>query len=193
MAECCREQAALDRVLFIPAATPPHKQPDALASCEDRLAMLQLAVGGQAAFEVLSDECDRGGISYTVETVLSLRARQPEDEFLLILGADALASLPSWRAPQQLLDLVPILALERRGVDDLATLMAAPSLQQLFSAAQARQVLADRIRVPAIDIRASRLRAAVAAGQSIRYRTPRAVECLIAGRGLYRSNSRLRQ
>lgn len=193
MAECCRERAGLDRVLFIPAATPPHKQPNDLASCEDRLAMLRLAVGGQAAFEVLSDECDRGGISYTVETVRSLRARQPEDEFLLILGADALASLPSWRAPQQLLDLVPILALERQGVDDLGALMAAPSLKQLFSAAQAQQVLAVRVRVPAIDIRASQLRAAVAAGQSIRYRTPRAVECLIAGRGLYRSMSRLRQ
>lgn len=187
MAECCREQARLDRVLFVPAATPPHKPAEELARCEDRLVMLRLAVGGHSAFEVVTAECDRGGVSYTIDTLNSLRERFPTDSFRLILGADALLSLPTWREPQRLLKLADPLVLDRQGVDDLEAILAQPAMQQLFSAEQARQILADRVFVPAIDIRASHLRAAVAAGKSIRYRTPRAVEQLIASRGLYQN------
>ncbi len=189
MAECCREQAGLDRVLFVPAATPPHKPGSGLAPCADRLEMLRLALGGHAAFAALPDECDRGGISYTVDTVSSLRDRFPNDDFRLILGADALASLPTWRQPRRLLELIQPLILIRQGVDDLDAILAEPTLQQLFAAEQAEHLRADQVRVPALDIRASQLREAVAAGRSIRFRTPRAVECLIHSRGLYRAPS----
>ena len=189
MAECCREQAGLDRVLFVPAATPPHKQAADLAPCDVRLEMLRLAVGGQPGFDVLPDECERGGVSYTIDTVSSLRQRFPEDDLLLILGADALASLPTWREPHQLLELIRPLALIRQGVDDLDALLAQPALRQFFSAEQVDRLRIDQVQVPAIDIRASHLREAVAAGRSIRFRTPRAVECLIQSRRLYRAPS----
>jgi nicotinate-nucleotide adenylyltransferase len=189
MAECCREQAGLDRVLFVPAATPPHKQAADLAPCDVRLEMLRLAVGGHPGFDVLPDECERGGISYTIDTVSSLRQRFPEDDLLLILGADALASLPTGREPRQLLKQIRPIALIRQGVDDLEALLAQPALGQLFAAEQADRLRADQVQVPAIDIRASHLRKAVAAGRSIRFRTPRAVECLIHSRRLYRAPS----
>lgn len=189
MAEYCREQAGLERVLFVPAATPPHKQAVDLAPCDDRLEMLRLAVGGHLGFDVLPDECERGGISYTIDTVSSLRQRFPDDDLLLILGADALASLPTWREPYRLLELIRPLAIIRQGVDDLDALLAQPALRQLFSADQADRLRIDQVQVPAIDIRASHLREAVAAGRSIRFRTPRAVECLIHNRRLYRALS----
>ena len=189
MAECCREQAGLDQVLFVPAATPPHKAAADLASCGVRLEMLRLALGGHAAFAALPDECERGGISYTVDTVSGLRERFPHDDFRLILGADALASLPAWRQPRRLLELIQPLILIRQGVDDLDAILAEPTLKQLFAAKQADQLRADQVRVPALDIRASQLRQAVAAGRSIRFRTPRAVECLIHNRRLYRDPS----
>ena len=189
MAEYCREQAGLDRVLFVPAATPPHKQAADLAPCDDRLEMLRLAVGGHPGFDVLPDECERGGISYTIDTVSSLRQRFPDDDLLLILGADALASLPTWREPYRLLELIRPLALIRQGVDDLDALLAQPALRQFFSAEQADRLRIEQVQVPAIDIRASHLREAVAVGRSIRFRTPRAVECLIQSRRLYRAPS----
>jgi len=190
MAECCREQAGLDRVLFVPAATPPHKQAANLAPCDVRLEMLRLAVGGHPDFDVLADECERGGTSVTIDTVRDLRQRFPADDFRLILGVDALASLPTWRQPRELLELVRPLILVRQGVDDLDAILGEATLRQLFATAQVERLRADRVQVPAIDIRASQLREAVAAGRSIRFRTPRAVECLIHSRGLYRNGVR---
>jgi nicotinate-nucleotide adenylyltransferase len=186
MAECSREQAQLDKILFIPAATPPHKQHEHLASCEARLEMLRLAIGGHDQFSVCDIECTRGGISYTIDTLIALRQQSAQDEFWLMLGPDALADLPTWREPARLLTMVGILALERRGTDDLDTVLSEPALANLLTAEQRQQIVADRVRVPTIAIRASQLRSAVAAGQSIRFRTPRAVERLIKSRGLYR-------
>ena len=186
MAECCREQVPLDRVLFVPAAVPPHKPASELAPCADRLTMLRLAVGGHEAFEVRTEECDRGGVSYTVDTVAELRKQFPADDCWLILGADALASLPDWREPRRLLDLARPLILDRQGADDIEAILAEPAMRQLFSARELRRLFADRVQVPRLDIRASQLRTAVAAGCSIRYRTPRAVERLIVSRRLYR-------
>ena len=186
MAECCLGQAQLDQILFVPAAIPPHKQHEQLAPCDVRLEMLRLAIGGHDHFSACGIECDRGGTSYTVDTVAALRQQAAEDEFWLILGPDALAGLPTWREPARLLTLTGILALERQGTDDLAAVLSAPALESLLTDKQRHQILADRVRAPAIDIRASQIRLAVAAGQSIRFRTPRAVERLIESRQLYR-------
>ena len=186
MAECCLEQARIDRVLFVPAAIPPHKQDQQLAPCSERIEMLRLATSGHDRFAVCSDECDRSGVSYTLDTVTRLRKQFPEAELFLVLGPDALAGLPTWREPGPLASLVTILALERQGIDNLETVLQRPALRQLLPAGRAEQILAERIRVPAIAIRASQIRNAVAAGRSIRFRTPRAVEQFIARRGLYR-------
>lgn len=185
-AECCREQAGLDRVLFVPAATQPHKQHRQLASGQHRMEMLALATGGHDAFAVLGDELDRGGVSYTVDTLERLRAQHPGDELLLILGPDAFLGLPSWREPQRIVELAGILAVERESLDDLTAAAVRVALEPLLGRERLDRVIAERVRLPAIGIRASELRSAVAAGKSIRYRTPRAVERYITAHGLYR-------
>ncbi len=185
-AECCREQAGLDRVLFVPAAIQPHKQDRQLASGQHRMEMLALATGGNDAFAVSGDELERGGVSYTVDTLQRLKARHPDDDLLLILGPDAFLSLPTWREPQRIIDLAEVLAVERESLDDLSDAAFRGPLESLLGRERLDRVIAERVRLPAIGIRASDLRAAVAAGQSIRYRTPRAVECSIATHGLYR-------
>ena len=187
VAESCREQARLDRVLFVPAATPPHKQGRRLATAADRTAMLMLATGGQTAFEVVTAELDRGGVSWTVDTLETLAAAHPADSLHLILGPDSLAGLPTWRAPGRILELATPLAVEREGVDDLGAVVAEPALLELLGAEGARRILEERVICPAIGIRSTSLRAAIAAGHSIRYRTPAAVERYIATHGLYRS------
>jgi len=186
-AECCREQAHLDRVLFVPAAVPPHKRPRDLAAAADRLAMLTLAIGGHEAFAVSTLELDRGGVSYTIDTLADLAARHPGDTLVLLLGPDSLAGLPTWRDPGGILDGWETRVVERAGLDDLAAIVARPDVAALLGPDRADRLVASRIRMPAIGIRASDLRAAVAAGTSIRYRTPRAVEAYIAAHGLYRA------
>jgi nicotinate-nucleotide adenylyltransferase len=185
VAECCREQAALDRVLFVPVATQPFKQDRALAAGHHRAEMLALAVGGTPAFAVSPLELDRGGVSYTVDTLAALGGQHAGDELCLILGPDALASLPDWREPARILDLARVLAVERAGLDDVAMIVRAPRLAALLGPDRATAIVADRITVPVIGIRASDLRPLVKAGRSIRYRTPRAVEQYIAAHGLY--------
>src|SRR6185295_4732710 len=73
LAECCREQCRLDEVWFVPAAVPPHKQGRELTPAEQRIEMLQLAIGGHTAFKVSRLEIDRGGVSFTVDTLAELR------------------------------------------------------------------------------------------------------------------------
>ncbi len=185
-AECCREQARLDRVLFVPAAVPPHKQDRTLAPAEHRVEMLRLAIGGHDAFAVSTVEIDRGGVSYTADTLDQLAAAHPGDDLLLVLGPDALAELPTWREPQRIVERADLVAVERESLDDVNALVAAAGLVGLVGAGGLAALIASRVRMPAIGIRASDLRAAVAAGRSIRYRTPRAVECYITAHGLYR-------
>lgn len=184
-AECCREQARLDKVLFLPAAVPPHKQDRPLAEAAHRVEMLKLATGGHPAFAVSTDEIDRGGVSYTVDTLARLEAANPADELLLILGPDALADLPTWREPATILARAEIIAVEREGVDDMRAIVATPKLAALLGPDRAQRIVETRVTCPAIGIRASDLRAAITAGRSIRYRSPRAVEQYIAAHGLY--------
>ena len=188
VAECCREQASLDRVLFVPAAIAPHKQDRSLAAGSHRLAMLALATGGQASFGISSDEVDRGGVSYSVETLQRLSLQYSGDELLLILGPDALADLPTWREPEKILSLSKLIAVERAGIDTIATVLATAALASLLGPDGVAAVVASRVICSAIGIRASDLRSAVAAGRSIRYRTPRAVEQYIASHQLYRTD-----
>jgi nicotinate-nucleotide adenylyltransferase len=185
-AECCREQARLDRVLFMPAATPPHKQGQLLADAADRVAMLTLAVGGHEAFAVSTIEVDRGGVSYTVDTLAVLAERHPHDTLALVLGPDALAQLPTWREPRTIADRCELVAVERERLDDVATIARDARLADLLGQERLAALIASPVRMPAIGVRASDLRAAVAAGTSIRYRTPRAVEAFITSHGLYR-------
>jgi nicotinate-nucleotide adenylyltransferase len=185
-AECVREQAGLDRVLFVPAAAPPHKPDRILAEGRHRLEMLALAIGGHDAFAISSIELDRGGTSYTLDTLLALAAAHPSDTLALVLGPDAVADLPTWREPARIATLAEVVPVEREGLDDLAAAAAAGGLSNLLGPEGTAAILGRRVRMPAIGIRATDLRAAVAAGRSIRYRTPRAVERYIVTHGLYR-------
>jgi len=165
---------------------PPHKQDHELADAADRVAMLTLAIGGHDAFAVSTVELDRGGVSYTIDTLTALAERHPGDRFVLLLGPDSLAQLPTWRSPRTILDGWEVVAVERAGLDDVAAIVREPALAALLGPDRAAHLIESRVRMPAIGIRASDLRAAVAAGRSIRYRTPRAVEATIATHGLYR-------
>ena len=91
LAEYCREACRLDQISFVPAALAPHKQQVQTTDSSDRVAMLGLAIAGNASFVVSEMEIDRGGVSYTVETLRAVAAEQPEAELFFLMGGRFLA------------------------------------------------------------------------------------------------------
>ncbi len=182
LAECCREQLGLDQVWFMPAAMPPHKRDADLTDGMRRVDMLRLATGGQAAFVVSTMELDRGGVSYTVDTLEALHVQLPKAELFLLIGSDSLADLPTWRQPERICELAMPVAVRRAGGPPadfaaLAKFVAAERLEKIRHLA---------VEMPLVEFSASDIRRRVAARKSIRYRTPRAVEQYIAAEKLYR-------
>jgi nicotinate-nucleotide adenylyltransferase len=185
-AESAREQASLDRVIFVPAAQSPHKTYRTPAAAADRLAMLELATSGHPAFEVSSVELERGGISYTVETLAEMRARFPDDQLVLLLGPDAVRGLATWRGPRRIAELAELVTISRSGLDDDDQLRNDATLRELLGATVLERCLDSCVRMPAVGVRATAIREAVRAGRSIRYLVPAAVATFIQQHGLYR-------
>lgn len=182
LAEQCREQCQLDEVLFIPAGTPPHKLSQTIAPAAARVAMLELATGGHDQFRIDRRELVKVTPSYTVETLEDLQAEDPERELFFLMGADSLRDFPTWRDPGRVLELAT-LAVVNRGDQPAPDL--APVRDLLKGKGESRVML---VTMPAVEISSSDLRRRVSAGESIRYLTPRAVECYIATHGLYRQS-----
>lgn len=115
VARAAAEGASLDRVLWVPAAVPPHKQGRVFASADARRRMVKAAIRDEPDFEVCDLELERGGISYTVDTLRALRSVAPEWRLFLIVGADLLPQLPSWKAPEEILELAVLVTAARGG------------------------------------------------------------------------------
>ena len=173
VAQTCADAAGLDRVVWMPAATPPHKQGDpALAPADARLALVERAIAGNDRFAVSDLELRRAGVSYTVDTLRQLADAHPGDELALIVGGDSLSAFASWRAPREILDLASLLVYARPGSD----LGDAPDW------VLDRTTVVDGLP---LDLSSTAVRARVRAGQSVRYLVPDAVRQHVAELGLY--------
>lgn len=182
LAEHCREALALDHVVFVPAARSPLKQGLVPASPQARLEMLHLAIAGHPQFATSRIEIDRGGLSYTVETLAQLQQEAPARELVFILGSDAVATLPQWREPARICELAQVVFTERAG----ARIESWEPLERVLSSEQVAAIRARRVEMPLIEISSRDIRRRVADGRSIRFMTPRAVEKYIEAAGLYR-------
>lgn len=175
VAEAAREALGLDRVLWMPAATNPHKQGQAQSPPEHRLAMVRLATADHPAFEVSGLELDRSGASYTVDTLRALAAARPGVDWTLLVGGDSLASFARWREPEAILGLARLAVYPRPGVD----------LSALPADVLARAAILD---APLLDVSATAIRAMLKAGRSARYLVPDAVLAYADARALYRAS-----
>lgn len=176
IAEEARVALRLDRVLFIPVARQPLKGSGHVASASQRVAMARLACASNAAFEVLTTEVDRPEPSYTVDTLEELSGAGG-DELHFILGADALADFPRWRAVQRILELARLVVVTRPG--------PAADLEALARALPGLRGRLTLLEGPRLDISSSELRRRIAAGRPIRYQTPDPVVEYIAANRLY--------
>lgn len=183
LAECCREQLRLDKVLFIPAGLPPHKRGRFVTPGRHRLAMLELAIAGEEGFEVCRFEIERQEVSYTVDTLRYLGKEFPAASLFLLVGADMLNDLPNWREAAEVCRLALPVGVHRAG-------MPPPRFDQLASIVDAERLKAIReaqVEMPLVELSSSDIRARVAAGKSIRFRVPKAVEMYIHQHNLYRA------
>lgn len=169
-------------MLFIPAAAPPHKSVSELVGAEHRLAMLRLATAGRCEFEVSSLEIDRGGVSYTVDTLEALRPeRGPRDPALrLVIGADMLAILPSWHRIDRVLELADLFVVGREG----CSVDVPPGVVSRFGASFAERVR-PTLRLSAGLPSSTEVRRRCAAGERIDDLVPPAVAEYIRAHGLY--------
>jgi nicotinate-nucleotide adenylyltransferase len=174
---------ALDHVWFLPAGTPPHKAGQHISPPADRLAMVSVAVAGNATFGVCDAELMRSGPSYTADTLTELRGRWgPDCEITLILGWDMVADLPQWHAPERVIAQVDrVAAVHRPGVS-----ARDEELERLESALPGLRSRLFVVPAPQVAVSASDLRVRVASGLPIRYLVPDAVCQYIDERGLYR-------
>jgi nicotinate-nucleotide adenylyltransferase len=192
IADQVRESLALDRILFIPAALPPHKLQEHVAPAVDRAAMVELAIAGNPGFSMCPIELERSGPSYTVDTLAALAdeaARQRVDrEFHFILSAEALASFKSWHEPARLLELARLAVVARPG----APMPDGSRLGARLPGGAASMSRVEGIKTMLIANSASDVRERVATGRSIRYLVPPAVEAYIRDHRLYRSDNSMR-
>lgn len=189
VAEEVREALALDRVEFVLAAVPPHKNGGALESVEHRHRMLELALAGNPAFAVNTTESERPGCSYSVDTIRARQARETDTRLTFILGADAFGEFESWKEFATIFALCDVCVLSRPG-----TLAAGPpiAVAKTFCYDQLRRVYVHEsgnslvfLPVASLAISASDIRQRCGSGRSIRYLVPDAVGSYIASHGLY--------
>lgn len=175
------EAAGLDAVLFLPCNVSPFKwgSPD-LAPGYDRLEMIRLSVEGYPLFEPCAVDLERGGVSYALDTVLTLRQLYPRDRLSFIIGMDALRELRHWHKVDEMLTLCDVISVERPGID----VPVAPE-ELGFSEDVRRRLLANVVRGRHCEISSSEIRRRIAQGRSIRYLVLPAVETYIRSRGLY--------
>jgi nicotinate-nucleotide adenylyltransferase len=187
LAQEAAEALGLERILFVPAGSPPHKPGVAISSGIHRLAMVELAIAGNDRFVASRLELDRDGPSYTVDTLEALQASRRAEglraEMTLILSADAFLGFAGWRDPRRVLELARLAVAPRDGYPE-----AGPdSLPSDLADRADRMVLLDW---PRIRLSASTLRARAAAGSSLRYLVPDAVAAYIGDHALYETPRR---
>ncbi|QJR34830.1 nicotinate (nicotinamide) nucleotide adenylyltransferase [Gemmatimonas groenlandica] len=182
VAQDALDELALERLLIVPAAQQPLKDGKQTPAAH-RLAMVEACFGGIPRIEVDPIEIDRGGLSFMVDTVESLRRRWPSAMLHLLVGDDVVSTLPRWRDVTRLLSMVQLIVLHRadRGHDVAALTVPLASV----GASTARRLATRRV-----DLSSTEIRARVRDSRSIRGFVPDAVATYIATTGLYLENSR---
>jgi nicotinate-nucleotide adenylyltransferase len=177
LARHAKSELGLARVVLMPAYSAPHKEEEEDPGPQRRLAMCRLAVGGEPGLEVCALEVERGGPSYTVDTLRAIDESHPDSELTFIVGADMALTLPTWREPHVLVGLARLAVAEREhGAREDVTRALAPL--------EADVAFLD---MPKVKISSSLVRERVHGGEPIEGLVEPAVAAYIAEHGLYRA------
>jgi nicotinate-nucleotide adenylyltransferase len=175
------EALKLDRLLFVPAGMPPHKEGQELTPAPLRLEMVRGAIQGDDRLEVSEVELGRDGPSYTVDTLRYYRELHPEAELFFVMGVDQAAEFEDWESPETVAELATLVAMNREGADP------AEVANTVLPSGKAVEFVG--VPVTRIDLSSTDIRERVTEGRSIRYLVPEAVRRVIESHRLYRSVS----
>lgn len=188
LARASQQQAALDEVWFTPTAIQPLKHHGPHATDSQRIEMLNLAIenepsepGGpppRSSWRVCTLEIDRGGLSYTVDTLRQIHVELPETKLFFLMGADALRDVPHWKEPAEIFRLATPLVVRRAG-------QAAPNVSKLAALCPVNNHPC-LVEVPAINISSTEIRRGVANNEPFDELVPPAVAQFIEQQALYR-------
>lgn len=168
----------LDQIRFAPTGDPPHKPDQQITPSADRVRMIELAIAGHIGFSLDRIDLDRTGPSYTKDTLAALKRREPEADFVFLMGADSLRDLPTWNDPARILELAEIGVAARPDV-----LVDLDVLSAMLPRVKDRVTI---VGVPLIGIASREIRQRRVEGRPISFLVPLAVERYISERGLYR-------
>ncbi|MBW2388919.1 MAG: nicotinate (nicotinamide) nucleotide adenylyltransferase, partial [Deltaproteobacteria bacterium] len=194
---------ALDRVIFIPSALPPHKthlSRDPIAPAEDRSRWVELAIADEPLFELNGIELEREGASYSVDTLRTLAAELAPARLVFILGYDAFIEMGTWRDPEKILAMVDVVVVSRPPITPghLSEWLPEFARELVEIAPDGRSALnresdtrIDLLEIDALDISASQIRSELASGRSITEQVPESVEEAIVSSGHYQRGSQL--
>lgn len=209
IAEEIRQRFSLDLVYFIPSALPPHKSSEQIASPLDRFLMVTLATVSNPFFLASSVEIDRGGKSYSIETVQHFKQQFGQRaQIYFLMGLDAFLEISTWKDFAALLSSCKLIVTSRPGADLEAAVRNLPtilrdhhqglcfSLCKMGSSGEITPVVDQGenlffVEVTAIDISSTMIRSRAFRGQSLRYLTPRAVEEYIKKHSLYNEKDKI--
>ncbi len=178
MAKLAMRYASLERVLLMVAADPPHKTVADGVDGAVRFEMTQLALAGQDGLEACDLELQRGGKSYTAQTLEAYHAAHPEDELFLLVGSDMLRDFPTWYHPERITALATILCIRRNGQSGGEN-AAAETIRTAFSGRV--QLIPEMVS----NISSTQIRADVEAGLPISRLVPAAVAQYLYEKGIY--------
>lgn len=181
VAQDAAERLELSEVVFIPAAIPPHKQHLQQVDAKHRLNMLNLAVESDIRFSVSDIELQRGGVSYSIDTVTQLQALRPDAQLFLIVGSDTLVDLHNWYKIDELLGLCEVATFLRPGESDLREI----AQKVVLGGRHKERLLGNLVDAHLVGISSSEIRMRIAEGLGIRYLVPPEVEMYIFEHGLY--------
>jgi nicotinate-nucleotide adenylyltransferase len=193
IAEEARELCGLDRVLFIPAADPPHKPLAGAVSFAVRCEMVRLAIAGHPAFELSDIEGQREGKSYSIDTIGVIQTRRPADQLFFIVGSDSFFEIGLWHRYAEIFRLCGLIVVERPGRPVTHPLEALPvAIRGEFSYTDAPRILrhvsghqVHILKGRPLDISSSAIRSLAAAGNPITNLVPPAVEAYIKDQRIY--------
>jgi len=198
IAEEMRDVCDLDRVLFVPAASPPHKDVTGDVPFFLRVEMVAAAVRDHDSFEVSDIEGRREGKSYSVQTLEILKREMPGTDFFFLIGMDSFRDIPTWRECRKIFELTNIVVASRPGIPPVAPLELLPvAMREEFcydcssknlTHMSGKQVIF--LEETCLDISSTSIRQMVSEGRSIRYLVPSAVEDYIRSHGLYSGRER---
>lgn len=177
MARAALDSGAVEQVLFLPSGNPPHKH-EGLADKLDRLAMVRLAVEGEDGMGVLTEEVERSGVIYTVDTLSILKGSMPDCRFHYLIGADTLRVLHTWRRVQDVILLCAFLVFMRPGEDEAQT-------RALADEWRARGAQIALLPAKCMNISSTEIRQRLARGGPLDGLVPKQVERYILTHGLY--------